>query len=158
MFTVYEMRFGKKDIPSPEIECVPFEGEVFDEYREQYESSYNAAFRPMREALDIKPYNWFSDGGAVVKENRDIWLLIVDGVFIGSAACYGNEVDDLFVREEYLGKGYGRKLLIWAMNNMINKGYNGIILHVAKWNERAVQMYLSEGFVIAGEEEIQNDQ
>lgn len=157
MFLVYEMCFEKKVIPSPDIECIPFEDKVFEDYQEQYKKAYNAAFHPMREALGIRPYDWFSEGGAVLKENSDIFLLINDGEFIGSVGCYGNEVDDLFVGEGYHGKGYGRKLLIWAMNSIINKGNDKIVLHVAEWNEKAVQMYLNEGFVIVRKEEMQHD-
>lgn len=157
MFVVYEMRFEKKAVSSPEIDCIPFDDEVFEKYQEQYKEAYNAAFRPMREALGIKPYDWFSEGGAVLKENPDIYLFIDEGELIGSVGCFGNEIDDLFVQSKYQNKGYGRKLLILAMNNIISKGYDDIRLHVAEWNKGAVQMYLREGFVIVQKEEIQHD-
>lgn len=157
MFLVYEMCFEKKAVPIPEIACIPFEDEVFEKYQEQYKEAYNAAYRPMREALGIKPYNWFSEGGATLKENPDIFLLINEGELVGSVGCYGNEIDDLFVSDKFRNKGYGRKLLVWAMNNIISKGFDKIILHVAEWNKSAVQMYLREGFVIVQKEEIKND-
>ena len=157
MFVVYEMRFEKKVVPSSEIECIPFEDETFGDYQDQYKEAYNAAFRPMREALDIKPYDWFSEDGADLKENPDVYLLIGEGQLIGSVGCFGNEIDDLFVCDKFRNRGYGRKLLIWAMNNIFNKGYGDIRLHVADWNESAVQMYLREGFVIFQKEEIKYD-
>ena len=53
-FRVFEMRRDSKEIPPVEISCVPFD----EQYLEQYKSMYNAAFRPMREALNIRPYDW----------------------------------------------------------------------------------------------------
>ncbi len=157
MFIVYEMLFEKTDIPSPEIECISLTGKALDEYREQYKEAYNAAFRPMREALGIRPYDWFSEGGAEVKYNPDVFLLIIDGELAGSVACYGDEIDDLFVSDSFRNKGYGRKLLVWAMNYLFSRGYREVWLNVAEWNEHAVQMYLNAGFVIVRKVEMQND-
>ena len=154
MFIVYEMSFDNDVVPSSDIECVSFAGKVYEEYKEQYITAYNAAFHPMREALGIKPYDWFSEGGAKLKENADIYLLITDGELIGTVGCYGNVVDDLFVCDRFRNKGYGRKLLVWAMNRIINNGYKEIMLHVAAWNDNAVKLYLDEGFVITSKEEM----
>lgn len=41
---------------------------------------------------------------------------------IGSVACYGNEIDDLFVVGAYRHKGYGKQLLIWAMDHIASSG------------------------------------
>ena len=73
---------------------------------------------------------------------------------IGSVACYGNEIDDLFVCSKYRHLGYGRKLLIWAMNHIQEHCDDSIILHVAAWNEHAVQMYKDSGFVIVKTEQV----
>ena len=54
-FRVYEMRRSCKDIPAARMQCIPFDRR----YLEQYKSGYNAVFRPMREALIIKPYDWY---------------------------------------------------------------------------------------------------
>ena len=34
------------------------------------------------------------------------------------------------------------------MNHIKGQGYNEVILHVTKWNERAVKLYLKNGFCI----------
>ena len=69
-----------------------------------------------------------------------------------TVACYGNEIDDLFVSESNLRHGYGRKLLIWALNQIASRGYKKCVVHVAEWNQGAVRMYLNEGFEIAKKE------
>ena len=69
-----------------------------------------------------------------------------------TVACYGNEIDDLFVSESNLRHGYGRKLLIWALNQIASRGYKKCVVHVAEWNQGAVRMYLNEGFKIVKKE------
>ena len=149
-FCVFEMRRGSKEIPSSEISCTPFDRH----YLEQYKSEYNAAFRPMREALDIRPYDWYHDSGKILNKASDIYILTVDNELIGSVACYGNEIDDLFVSGGYRHKGYGRQLLIWAMDHIASCGYGEMIIHVAEWNQNAVRMYKNEGFEIVKTEVI----
>ena len=34
------------------------------------------------------------------------------------------------------------------MDHIASQGYDELILHVAEWNQGAVQMYMNEGFVI----------
>ena len=143
-FRVYEMRRDSKEIPSVEISCMPFD----ERYLEQYKKTYNAAFRPMREALNIRPFDWYHDNDQIIKKVADIYILVENNELIGSVACYGNEIDDLFVSDSFRQKGYGRNLLIWAMNRIASCGYDEMIIHVAEWNQGGVQMYKNEGFEI----------
>ena len=138
------MRRFCKDIPAVGISCILFD----KQYLEQYKIGYNAAFRPMREALNIKPYDWYHDSNKILDKSSDIYLLVEDEVLIGSVACYGNEIDDLFVIDGYRHNGYGKQLLIWAMDHIASSGCDELILHVAEWNRSAVQMYKNEGFGI----------
>ena len=150
MFQVFEMHFDKNDLPVADIDCIPFD----ERFIEEYKSFYNAAFYPMRKALGIKPYEWYSNLEDIRALSSDIYLLTEGDELIGAVACYGNEVDDLFVSGKYKGQGYGRKLLYWAMDKIRASGYNDIVLHVAKWNENACKLYESAGFVITKTEDI----
>ncbi len=150
MFIVYEMRYGCKDIPENEIECIPFD----ERYLGQYKALYNASFRPMRKALDIRPYDWYADDRAILSKADEINLLTEGDELIGSVSCIGSEIDDLFVNESCRHKGYGRKILIWAMNKIASKGFDEAVIHVAEWNEGAVRLYLAEGFEITKKEQI----
>ena len=149
-FLVFEMRRGSKAIPPREISCIPFD----EKYLEQYKSMYNAAFRPMREALDIKPYDWYQDSRKILDKASDIYILVTENDLIGSVACYGNEIDDLFVSDSFRNKGYGKKLLIWAIDHIASQGYSDMVIHVAEWNQNAVRMYSDEGFEIVKTEDI----
>lgn len=150
MITIYEMLWNRGEIPESEIDCIPFDERFIGKYME----SYNEAFYPMRKELDIQPYNWYSDEKAILEKAGDIYLLTDQNELVGSVACYGNEIDDLFVCSKYRDTGMGRKLLLWAMNHIRKKGCGEIILHVAAWNERAVQMYKDAGFVLVEEKEV----
>ncbi|MBR4223824.1 MAG: GNAT family N-acetyltransferase, partial [Oscillospiraceae bacterium] len=154
MFKVYEMRRGTDDIPASAISPVPLDAGRIAEYKR----SYNAAFRPMREALGIAPFDWYTDDGELPDKAEDIYVLTDGEELIGSVACYGNEIDDLFVSETHLRRGYGRELLLWAMDCIRSRGYDEIVLHVAAWNEGAVRMYRREGFVITKSEIILKEQ
>lgn len=147
-FCVYEMSRGCGSVPDPVIGCVPFDPKYIGQYKEQY----NLAFYPMRKALDIRPYNWYSTYDAILEKSSDIYLLTSADELLGSVACYGNEIDDLFVSSSHLRCGYGRKLLIWAMNHIASLGYDKMVIHVAEWNQGAVHMYITEGFEIVKKE------
>ena len=73
---------------------------------------------------------------------------------VGSVACYGNEIDDLIVNKTYQNNGLGRKILLWAIKNIRNNSDEPIVLHVAKWNEKALKLYLDNGFKISKIEKI----
>ena len=115
---------------------------------------YNFAFRPMREALDIKPYDWYDDDRAILSKAYEIYLLTDGDELIGSVSLKENEIDDLFVSDSFRREGYGRKILIWAMNQLALQGADEFILHVAEWNSGAVKLYLDEGFEITKKEQI----
>ncbi len=45
----------------------------------------------------------------------------------------------------YQDLGYGRKILLWALENIHTER---VILHVSAWNEKAVKLYRRIGFEI----------
>ena len=150
MFVVYEMRRSCKDIPETKIRCIPFD----EKFLGQYKALYNAAFRPMREALDIQPYDWYGNDRAILSKAHEINLLTDGDKLIGSVSLTGNEIDDLFVSDSFRREGYGRKRLIWAMNQLALQGADEFILHVAEWHSGAVKLYLDEGFEITKKDQI----
>ena len=144
----YEMEYTDTIIEECNINCIKFEEKYFNDYMR----IYNECFYNMRKALDRKPYNFLSDYKQIANHINNIYLLIENNQIIGSVACYGNEVDDLIVNKKYQNKGYGKKLLLWAMHVIRKNNYNPITLHVAKWNENALKLYQNVGFAIKGTE------
>lgn len=145
-FTVYEMQTNISKIENKiGIECIRFEEYFFEEYKR----IYNECFYEMRKSLDIKPFCFLSDYTQIQDKSQYIFLLIDKDRLAGSVACYGNEIDDLFVNRQYQGRGIGRQLLLWGINHIRNKNGAPIFLHVAEWNKKAVSLYKSVGFTIA---------
>lgn len=149
-FKVYEMEYRGKAAATPDISLFQFS----EEYYPQYEKIYNECFRNMRKALDIKPYDYYSDIEQLREKAENIYLLTDDNTIIGSVGCFGTEIDDLIVNSAYQGRGYGMKLLLWAINHIRSYTDEPITLTVAQWNRRAVQLYESAGFVITRTETI----
>lgn len=146
----YEMKYVRADIEKNNILCIPFEKKYFP----QYMKIYNACFYEMRKALDIEPFNFLSDYKQISEKSRDIFLLVSKEEMIGSVACYGNEIDDLIVNQKFQNKGYGKQLLLWGMNHIRQKSDEPILLHVAKWNEKALMLYEKVGFAITNIERV----
>ena len=48
----------------------------------------------------------------------------------------------------------GQKLLLWAIEHIRKNNNKPITLHVAKWNEKALKLYLDNGFEISKIEKI----
>ena len=147
---VYEMYMEKAAVEQPSVSCIPFS----EEYTEEYMSVYNACFRPMREALEIRPYDWYTDASKLEGKTDSIYLLVEDNHIIGSVACCGNEIDDLIVKASEQKKGCGRQLLLWAMHHIWEQSDEPVTLHVAEWNQGALKLYESTGFRVKKKERV----
>ena len=146
----YEMKYVKDNIEKNSISCIPFEQKYF----QQYIRIYNACFYEMRKSLDIEPYNFLSGYIQIGEKSKDIFLLVSEEEIIGSVACYGSEIDDLIVNKKFQNKGYGKQLLLWGMNHIRQISNEPILLHVAKWNEKALRLYEKVGFDITNIESV----
>lgn len=138
---VYEMLYAGEKVEST-LKLTPYSDELYD----NYQKIYNACFYKMRKALDIKPYNFYSSNEQLSDKKNNMFLFLQNEKLIGSVGCYGNEIDDLIVKKEFQGKGYGTQLLIWAINHIQNSNELPIKLNVAKWNENAVSLYEKNNF------------
>ena len=117
------------------------------EYKDRYKELYNDYYREMRETLNIKPYDYIQNDSFFDSGLKDVYILINGNDIIGSVALKGEEIDDLIVNSKYQGRGYGRQILLWALENINSKR---IILRVAAWNKRAISLYEKNGFEIVG--------
>ena len=140
----FQMKFTHDCVPKSDIVCVPFRTEFFQEYMR----IYNECFYEMRKALEIQPYYFLREYKQIADKIKDIHLLIVQGALIGSVACYGNEIDDLIVNPEFQHLGYGKQLLLWAMQHIRESSTAPITLHVAEWNRDALMLYKKASFEI----------
>ena len=144
MVLVYEMEYKDPVTEKSVVELIPFTSE----YREMYKVMYNECYHEMREALNILPYDFIQDDSFFDSGMDKVYLLVNDNEIIGSVALKSDEIDDLIVNRKYQGQGYGKQILLWALENMDS---DRIILHVADWNKRAIELYKKTGFVITNQ-------
>ena len=83
-----------------------------------------------------------------------VFLLLCNEEIIGSIALKDNEIDDLIVNAKYQSQGYGKQILLWALENIKKEK---IILHVAEWNKKAIELYRKNGFEIINTIKIDNE-
>ena len=146
MGLAYKMEYLHPTDEKTRVELVRFSSA----FQEKYKKMYNECYHEMREALDRKPYD-FIQNDSFFQEGMDTVYLLLDGEeIIGSVAIKEDEIDDLLVNRLYQGHGYGKEILLWALQN-IHSGH--VILHVAEWNKKAINLYKKIGFAITEIEE-----
>ncbi len=72
--------------------------------------------------------------------------------FLGQPGIY---LEDLFVRPNYRGKGYGKKLLSYLANLAVERGCGRLEWSVLNWNQSAIEFYKSVGAVAMDEWTVQ---
>ena len=93
----------------------------------------------------FEPYGRHSFYNEIDNYSERFWCLVDEDKVKGTAAIA--RLDDLIVNSKYQGRGYGRQILLWALENINSKR---IILRVAAWNKRAISLYEKNGFEIVG--------
>jgi len=143
MVLAYTMQYINPVDERSSVKLIPYTSE----FQEQYKALYNECYHEMREALNIEPYDFIQDDSFFDSGMENVYLLLDGNEIIGSVALKGEEIDDLIVGRSYQGRGYGKQILLWALENMTCER---IILHVADWNKRAIHLYEKNGFQIVG--------
>lgn len=149
-FFAYEMQYTGKAPVITNLPVIPF----CEKYYSQYERVYNECFYEMREALDIKPYHFYSDISQLGDKAKNLFLLLQGETLIGSVGCYDTEIDDLIVNKQFRHKGYGSALLQWAICHTRTHTDDPITLHAADWNKNAIRLYLKSGFTVTKKERV----
>ena len=121
---------------------------------EEYKRIYEAAFHEMRVALQLQPYNCCDTKEELLSKRNDIYIYAENETLIGAIAIYENEIDDFVIDKAFQHKGYGKKILSFAVAYMQKKNIFPITLKVTDWNKRAITMYEQSGFVITKTETI----
>ena len=134
----------------PAFEEPLLEWKLYEEpYFELYYQSRRDAFAPLMDGLgndepeDKKRENTWR----WLNENRDhVYLFFDQGLFIGSLAVVDNLLlDELFVCPGQQGKGYGKDLVHFGINRILEKGHHPTLAVVAS-NTHAKHLYDRIGF------------
>ncbi len=137
----YEMKYLNTVTECSAVSLVQYSSK----YKDKYKKLYNDCYHEMRKALELEPIDYIQDESFFESGMENVYLLLNRDEIIGSVALKGTEIDDLLVDKRYQGNGYGRQLLLWALEHIST---NQPILHVISWNDRAVRLYKSTGFEI----------
>lgn len=71
----------------------------------------------------------------------NLYCLVIDSEVAGFLSVVGRKVEMLFLSPEYIGKGWGKKLILFAIHELkANK------VDVNEQNEKAVRFYQNFGF------------
>jgi len=140
----YTMEYNGATVDS-ELALVPFEEKYYEDYRD----IYHDCFYEMRKALGLRPYNACDSIKKLLAKKNDVFLLLADNEIVASVAVYENEIDDLFVSRKFQGRGYGKKLLQFAVSLLQKRNVSPIALNVAEWNQKAISLYKNNGFVVS---------
>lgn len=124
-----------------------------DKYFAQYAEGLRTSFYEMRKANEFEPYLFCELSEEKRKEFKGIkdnlFLLFDDEELIASVIVFNNgNIGDVFVVTAYQGKGYGKKVMQFAINKAIEKGNSHPVLDAIEWNVRALSLYQSLGFKI----------
>lgn len=146
-FDVYEMKYkgALRDSNFPVIA-------LDKKYYKRYKELINDCYYEMREALNIQPYKAYCPSLEELMEEKDsIFLHIYKDEIICTVSCEDNEVTNVAVNLKYQNRGYGRKILDFAISYLQKKGHSTIRLTALKWNKKAISLYESAGFKITNE-------
>ena len=150
MFLVYEMEYLHPVNDKTSIQMIPFSST----YQEEYKRIYNKCYHEMRQSLKIEPVDFIQDNSFFESGMDKVFLLLCNEEIIGSVALKDNEIDDLIVNVKYQNQGYGKQILLWALENIKSEK---TILHVAEWNKKAIELYRNNGFEIINTIKIDNE-
>ncbi len=150
MIIVYEMQYLHPVDEKTTIQMIPYSSQ----YQEEYKRIYNQCYHEMRKELGIKPFDFIQDDSFFKSGMEKVFLLLCDGEIIGSVALKDDEIDDLIVDIKNQNQGYGKQILLWALEHINSEK---IILHVAEWNKKAIELYKKNGFEIVNTIKIDND-
>lgn len=141
MRLAYEMKYIHPETDRTTIQMVRYSAE----YQNEYKQLYNDCYHKMREELNIQPYDFIQNDSFFESGMENVYLLTDNNTIIGSVKIHHAEIDDLIVNCDFQGLGYGRQILLWALEHIKTEP---IILHVAAWNTKAISLYKKTGFEI----------
>lgn len=135
---------GKK--PKPEYEVLPY----IDKYYIICHNVISEAFHKMQTAIGIEDENFEFPPNERERieflcNAENIYLMRDDGEIVAAIILKDNEIDMMAVSVKHQRKGYGKQIAAFAINKLIDDGYNEIELNCILGNS-ADEFYMKLGF------------
>lgn len=144
-FTIRHMVYEGEPLPGP-LSPIPYE----DPWYRAYQDLIAQAFLPLRRAMDVPPHRILpsvEDRLFCAQHRRDIFLFLKNRQLMGAVSLDGSGLlDNLAVSPAFQGQGLGKGILAFAVNRLLAQGQTPT-LEVLDWNEKAIRLYESQGFV-----------
>lgn len=150
MYMCYEMM--NHEIPETQelLPVEPYQEDRFDDYIRVLSS-----FAPMREALNLEPYDWYAENLGEAKKkfekhasDSNFYSYSQDGQIVAVIMMDKNEIDTIAVHKAYQKQGIGEKLLRTGMEILRHRGMESQVLSVMAINEKAIELYRKVGFQV----------
>lgn len=100
-------------------------------------------------------YRAHTEKESVIKliHNNQVFLIMKSATLVGLISYSWENphcayVDELLIRPEFKGQGYGTQTMIWLFDQV--KNAEKISLNTHPQNSRAIMLYLKSGFIIDG--------
>ncbi len=77
----------------------------------------------------------------VLEDNKEVGFALFFTSYSTFLAKPGIFLEDLFVLEEYRGKGYGKSLIVKLKNVAIERKYGRLEWNCLKWNQPSIEFY-----------------
>ena len=81
------------------------------------------------------------------KNRNTFYFLFDNNVHIGSILFLRNYIQSLIIASSYQRKGYGTKLTVFAINRILDSGYDFVELNTLPGNIGAERLYKKIGFI-----------
>lgn len=137
---VHEMKYYGGQVDS-DIDVVNYNDEYYNDFRR----ICCDCFRSLSMATNLDPDSFYTRE-EMIKKQSNVFIMLKNKEMIGSVEVHENVIDHLFVNEKYQNKGYGKKLLFFAINRLQQARIKQITLFVADLNNKAIRLYLNNGF------------
>lgn len=144
-FTTRHMAYQGESLPAP-LSPIPYE----DPWYRAYQDLIAQAFLPLRRAMDVPPHRMrpsVEERLSCAQRRRGLFLFLENRRLAGAVSLEeGGLLDNLAVSPALQGRGLGRGILAFAVNRLLSQGLTPT-LEVLDWNEKAIRLYESQGFV-----------
>jgi ribosomal protein S18 acetylase RimI-like enzyme len=137
---VQEMKYYGGKVKS-DIDMINYSDEYYNDYR----SICCDCFLYLSVATNQDPHSFYTRE-EMIKKKSNVFIIFIGEEMVGSVEIYDNIIDHLFVNKKYQNRGYGKRLLFFAISCLQEKGVNEITLYVADLNKEAINLYLKNEF------------
>ncbi|MGF2616009.1 GNAT family N-acetyltransferase [Rossellomorea vietnamensis] len=133
--------------PDPQTHFELYEERLFQQFFNMVQECYY----PLHKEIDLKPYLASSESVRAyqLRDPKNVYVAMDGEEIMASVTIGKGEVDNLMVSPRFQKRGLGRDALHFAMNRLLNSGYEEIRICYMENNKAAERLYYSAGFIMA---------